>query len=151
MVDRTLVVGALLVVPAVVAAVVGCGATPRASTSATASPDSSPPSENLWARMSFEARHERMTFTVLPSMAVRFREHYRTEHAELTCVSCHGPDAEARDYAMPASLPPLDSAAMPGGPDARFMAEVVVPSMDRMMRAGGTVTCFSCHPSVRTP
>ena len=104
------------------------------------------PRENRWASMSWEARHERMTFAMLPSMATRLREFRGTEEAELACVSCHGMDAEAVDYRMPRGLPALDPAAMPEGDVATFMADVVVPAADRIMRAGGTTTCFTCHP-----
>lgn len=102
--------------------------------------------ENRWATMSWEARHERMTFAMLPSMATRFREFRGTADAELACVSCHGMDAEGVDYRMPNGLPPLDPESMPDGEVATFMADVVVPAADRLMRAGGTTTCFTCHP-----
>lgn len=90
-----------------------------------------------------------MTFSMLPNMARRFREHREESTATLACVTCHGPDAESRRYAMPASLPALDPGDIPQTPEARWMADVVIPLADRIMRAGGTTTCFTCHPSVQ--
>ena len=116
-----------------------------ASCGASQSPQIEPPADNEWASFDFEERHERMTLYVLPAMARRFRQHRNTEFATLTCLSCHGPDAEAVDYRMPNGLLPLDPQAMPDTEEARWMAEVVVPSFDRSALAGGTTTCYSCH------
>lgn len=108
------------------------------------------PGPDEWSTMGFEDRHRRMTFTVHPTLARRFQRFAETEYPELACVTCHGMDGEAVDYEMPRGLPPLDPAALPDAdtsPTARFMVEVVLPETDRLMRAGGTTTCFSCHPS----
>lgn len=112
------------------------------------SPATEPSAENEWVNFDFVQRHERMTLYVLPAMARRFRQHRNDEVARLTCLSCHGEDAEAVDYAMPNGLAPLDPAAMPDNEEARWMSEVVVPSYDRAALAGGTTTCFSCHERV---
>lgn len=96
--------------------------------------------------MDYLARHSRMTFTVLPSMARQFQEHYESNVPELSCVSCHGEDGEAVNYRMPNGLYPLDPDRLPTeGRTVAFMRDVVTPSADRLMTAGGTTTCFSCH------
>ena len=98
--------------------------------------------------MGFVERHEIMTFTLLPNIARRFQQFEGTEYPRISCATCHGTDAEDVHYRMPASLPPLDPDRMPDPRSriSRFMSDVVVPMTDRMMQAGGTVTCFSCHP-----
>jgi len=112
-----------------------------------------PPSDSesdAWSSLSFEDKHSRMTFTFHPNMSRRLQRFRQTEYPELACVTCHGMDAEDVDYRMPNGLPPLDPAAMPGPDDsemARFMTDVFMPEADRLMRVGGTTTCFSCHPT----
>ena len=93
-----------------------------------------------------------MTWTLLPAMARAIHRFERTPYPRLACVTCHGRDAEEVSYRMPRALPALDPANMPDEDDdtVRFMREVVRPLADRLMEAGGTVTCFSCHPSART-
>lgn len=98
-----------------------------------------------WASYDFEQRHERMTLYVLPSMARQFRRHRGEPFATLTCLSCHGENAEAVDYRMPNGLYPLNPEALPNTDEARWMAETVVPAYDRVAQAGGSTTCFSCH------
>lgn len=95
-----------------------------------------------------------MVFTVLPAMARRFHRFEGTPHPELGCRTCHGDDAEDVDFRMPNGLAALDPENMPSATSrdaerartARFMADVVLPTTDRLMQAGGTLTCFSCHP-----
>lgn len=145
---------------AALAIAAGCASGPSGVVVAdsTAAGDSTaraePPGPNAWEAMTFEERHGLMTWTLLPNMARRFRLFERTALPELACITCHGVDAESHDYRMPATLPPLDPAHMPSADAAdpeeartvRFMTDVVTPFADRMMRAGGTITCFSCHP-----
>ena len=100
-----------------------------------------------------------MTWTLLPNMAQRFQAFYGTEYPELACVSCHGANAEEVSYRMPNGLHPLDPDRMPtpGPEDSRtgrvvtFMRDVVVPETNRLMHAGGTVECFSCHARAGAP
>lgn len=101
--------------------------------------------DNRWEDAPFARRHEVMTFTVLPSMGNLFQRHRGDARPELACVTCHGEDAEAVAYRMPNGLIPLDPNDLPQTAEARWMAEVVTPRFDRMIRGGGTTTCFSCH------
>lgn len=97
-----------------------------------------------------------MIFTVLPALARRFQPFEGTPYPELACRSCHGDDAEEVEFRMPNGLPSLDPSHMPSADSSnpeearttRFMAEVVLPTADRLMQAGGRLTCFSCHPRV---
>lgn len=124
----------------------GCGGgSSESSGSGTAHPIAN--EANRWAQLSFAERHELMTFTVHPTLAVRFQQYYGTDSATLACITCHGRDAEEVAYQMPNGLPTLDPEAIPDTDEARFMAEVVTAVADRTMRAGGTITCFTCHPS----
>jgi hypothetical protein len=63
--------------------------------------------------MSWEDRHDEMTFCVLPSMAKLFQRFERTAYPEMTCRTCHGVDGEAVRYKLPHGLSPLDPAKMP--------------------------------------
>ncbi len=108
-----------------------------------------PEGDNKWTGRTWEQRHSDMTFSMLPMMGRRFRDR-RGGPATLACITCHGRDAEERRYAMPATLPALDPNAIPQTEEARWMADVVVPLADRIMKAGGTTTCFTCHPSVES-
>lgn len=90
-----------------------CGsATPAPATPVTAAPRGE--GDDRWAELDWAARHERMTFTVLPSLARRFRAHRDEGAATLACRTCHGDDAEAVRYRMPNGLPPLDPDALTG-------------------------------------
>jgi len=123
-----------------------------------AHPNNAPPS---WPTLSWEDRHERMTFTVLPNMAQTWQEFSKTDSPTLTCRSCHGADAENLNYKMPnPNLPQLDPTRMPrkDSSDARearwtkFMIDEVVPDMTSLMDTAPydpkTKTgfgCFNCH------
>ena len=107
-----------------------------------------PPREDRWAKLSFEDRHSVMTFTVLPNIARTWRDFRHTEDAEMTCRTCHGPDAEGQNYRMPnPSLAKIDPAHPPAGPVATFMKEKMVPEMIELV--GTTpehLSCNTCHP-----
>jgi hypothetical protein len=120
------------------------------------------PAEQGWNTLTWEERHDVMTFAVLPNMARTFQRFEGTAAPEMTCATCHGVDAEAAGYSMPRSLPPLDPARMPnsGASDpkearmAKFMTDEVTPAMadllglpryDPQTKRG--FSCFSCHPS----
>jgi hypothetical protein len=119
------------------------------------------PAEDTWATLSWEDRHDQMTFEVLPSMAELFQTFDGAPYPELTCRTCHGKDAEEVHYKMPHGLPPLDPAHMPepGTHDrtarlTRFMIEEVLPKMVALLdtRPYDPVTkrgfgCFKCHPT----
>lgn len=144
----------ILAVPVLVAGcATGAGASvepapvPIAESRVVAAP-LTPSGDNAWALRSWEDRHSTMTFAMLPNMARRFRDHRGEPNATLTCMTCHGDAAESVRYAMPADLPALDPEAIPQTAEACWMADVVVPLTDRILSAGGTTTCFTCHPAV---
>jgi len=121
------------------------------------------PSQVAWTTMSWEDRHDLMTFAVLPNMARAFQRFKGSADPDMTCRTCHGADAELVRYAMPHGLPALDLEHLPdpNGPDprqarmAKFMTDEVTPAMadllgvplaaDRDRKHG--FSCFDCHPS----
>jgi len=137
-----------------------CGCAPAAAYRApSAEVERQPP----WESLSWEQRHDRMTWVVHPQMARLFQSFRATAAPELTCRTCHGADAEQAAYKMPRGLPRLDPARLPdpngSQPDARiakFMAEQVTPTMADLLgvdrfdpRTGRGFGCFGCHPSSR--
>jgi hypothetical protein len=147
------------------ATVVACAVHPPAAAPA--------PAQDRWNPMSWEDRHDVMTFAVLPNMARTFQRFNGSADPDMTCATCHGADAEQVKYAMPHGLPALDPARMPDphGSDpkearmAKFMIEQVTPAMadllgvplderaDRLDRIDDSAnpkhgfSCFNCHPS----
>lgn len=121
------------------------------------------PTAEAWRTMSWEDRHDVMTFAVLPNMARLFQRFQRSPDPDMTCATCHGADAELVHYAMPHGLPALDPARMPdpNGPDprearmAKFMFDEVTPAMADLLgvraasngNPGHGLSCFNCHPS----
>jgi hypothetical protein len=131
----------------------GAGCAARATPAIRAgAPAASRPTEDEWSPLTWEERHDTMTFTVLPNMARLFQRFARADAPSLTCRSCHGADAEKRAYAMPASLRPLDPKdPMAAKNDAearlvRFMADEVTPTFAELT-GSPRATCFSCHPN----
>ena len=117
------------------------------------------PRADGWSALSWEERHDQMTWLVHPQMATLFQRFEKTPYPELTCRTCHGTDAEQVQYKMPNGLPALDPDHMPdpnSGPDAetaKFMYEEVTPKMADLLgvdlrdpRTGRGFGCFSCHP-----
>ena len=116
-----------------------------------------------WNALSWEERHDVMTFAVLPNMSRLFQRFRGASSPDMTCRTCHGEDAERVGYAMPHGLPPLDPRRMPDphardakeATMARFMTEEVTPAMvdllgvPRREPTGSSrgFTCFNCHPS----
>jgi hypothetical protein len=109
-----------------------------------------------WASLSWEDRHDQMTFLVLPNMARLFQEFQHAPDPNLTCRSCHGADAERVAYRMPNGLHPLDPAHMPDPASgvAKFMTEQVTPKMIDFLgvepfdaQSGRGFGCFNCHAS----
>jgi hypothetical protein len=93
--------------------------TPQPRPPAAPSP-SSLPEEDEWRHASWEERHDTMTFLVLPRMARSFQRFEDKLYPDLTCLSCHGAEAERVQYRMP-NGPPLDPAHLPrkDSPDPR--------------------------------
>jgi hypothetical protein len=155
--------GALLLPLPLLACVASCHVT---STSARGSDPAAAPhagrSDPAWNALSWEERHDVMTFAVLPNMASLFQRFRGTPAPDMTCRTCHGEDAERVGYAMPHGLPALDPRRMPdpGARDAKeakmakFMTEEVTPAMADLLhvpRSGPGnrqgFSCFKCHPS----
>jgi hypothetical protein len=97
--------------------------------------------------LSWEERHDLMTWSVLPSMMPVFQQTFATTNPELNCRTCHGQNAEAVAYRMPNGLPALDPAHLPTGKIAEAMRREITPRMSELL--GKTETCFSCHPSTQ--
>jgi hypothetical protein len=123
---------------------VACAAHPAAT-------PSSPPHDE-WRPLTWEERHDAMTFRVLPNMARLFQEFQRKPAPDMTCRTCHGADAEQVAYAMPHGLPALDPAHMPDphDPVVRFMTGEVAPTMADLVGIDRAhFSCFDCHPRKR--
>jgi hypothetical protein len=116
-----------------------------------------------WSALSWEERHDVMTFAVLPNMSRLFQRFRAASAPDMTCRTCHGEDAERIGYAMPHGLPAIDPRRMPDpnahdakeAKMAKFMIEEVTPAMADLLsiprgeppgsRQG--FSCFNCHPS----
>lgn len=143
----------------------GCraSATPAPPSVTPAPPSVAAAPADGWAALTWEERHDAMTWLVHPNMARLFQRFEQTDAPELTCRTCHGADAEQVQYRMPHGLPALDPAHMPDpdGPGrvarvTRFMADEVTPRMADLLgvpvydpRTGHGFGCFGCHPVQR--
>jgi hypothetical protein len=135
--------GLLLIAPFVVLAA-GCASPP--SRDAVSAP------HDEWHPLTWEERHDAMTFRVLPNMARLFQRFQQKAVPDMTCRTCHGPDAEQAAYAMPHGLPVLDPDHMPDPHDrvVRFMTDEVSPTMADLVGIDrGHFSCFDCHPRKR--
>lgn len=115
-----------------------------------------------WAEMTHTERRRWMGLEVLPRMTDLFIGYDGERYADASCETCHGADADARNYEMP--NPTLYRLYPTGSPEqmatvrdhqqmVRFMYNHVVPTMQRMTGgspfdpASGTgFSCYSCHP-----
>ncbi len=132
---------------ATLAMTAGCGAAPPVRAATTPAQATPAPVNDDWAPLSWEERHDLMTWSVLPAMMPVIQRTFATESPELNCRTCHGANAEAVAYKMPNGLPALDPARMPTGKIADAMRRDVTPLLSDIL--GKTETCFSCHPSAR--
>lgn len=112
--------------------------------------------------MSWEDRHDEMTWVVLPNMARHFQAFTGAADATLTCRTCHGPNPESVSYRMPRELPALDPQHLPEpndtdprGRTAKFMIDTVTPAMADLLgeplydaKTQRGFGCFKCHPAV---
>ncbi len=112
---------------------------------AQATPPSANPTEDEWAPLTWEERHDTMTWSLLPAMMPVFQKTFATALPKLNCRTCHGQDAERVQYRMPNGLPALDPAHLPTGHVADAMRNEVTPLLTQIL--GKPETCFSCHPS----
>ncbi|MFT4563299.1 MAG: hypothetical protein ACI9BW_003053 [Gammaproteobacteria bacterium] len=119
------------------------------------------PADNEWRYLSFEQRHEQMTFLIHPAITERFQAFYKTPSPELRCTTCHGENPEDAAYNLANStlvtLGParVQSLCRPGAaltPEQTFKRDVVTPTMARLMRvppydssSGLGFSCFGCH------
>ncbi len=119
------------------------------------------PAEDDWRFMTFEKKHERMTFVIHPVMMERFQKFYKTEAPELTCVSCHGEAPERVDYDLAnTSLKALsrervrllyvEDAVLTK--EQAFKRDNITPTMARLLgvpaydpNTGLGFSCFGCH------
>jgi hypothetical protein len=105
------------------------------------------PGSDEWAPLSWEERHDVMTWSLLPAMMPVIQRTFATKDPELNCRTCHGANAEAVAYKMPNGLPALDPAHLPSGKIADAMRRDVTPLLSDIL--GKPDTCFSCHPSAK--
>ncbi|MFW6050108.1 MAG: hypothetical protein ACODAU_02970 [Myxococcota bacterium] len=119
--------------------------------------------EQPWAEMSMDEREFYMIGKVLPITMEIFQEFDALAFEEFGCESCHGDDAEAREFAMPTrSLPPVPApdteewAAMEKDQPrmVRFMREKVTPVTATLLgleafdpETGRGFGCNDCHPT----
>jgi hypothetical protein len=129
-------------------ALASCGGTNR--TPVRSENNSAP----TWPTLSWEDRHDVMTFTVQPNMGRAWQDFTKSDAPTMTCRTCHGANAEDVDYKMPnPKLPPLDPANMPRKNSSStreakyttFMTDVVVPKMIFLIDAPPSFGCFNCH------
>lgn len=110
----------------------------------------------VWADMNFDERKMYMGTVVWPQMKEKFQAHDAEAFADFKCQTCHGDDMKEVKFEMPNALTPLPAddpmkAAMDMDEEvAKFMAEVVVPTMAEQLGAEpgpgeGQVGCFTCH------
>ena len=101
-----------------------------------------------WRPLSWEERHDAMTFRVLPNMAREFQHSQRKAAPDMTCRTCHGEDAERVAYAMPHGLPALDLTRLDRSePMVRFMTDQVTPTMADLLGVDRRqFTCFGLPP-----
>jgi len=112
----------------------------------------------VWANMNGEQRREHMAKVVLPGMKTHFKAHDADEFAKFGCDTCHGKNGKDVGFELPNDLTPLDPADPIGSGNAmdpettKFMAEIVVPEMAKMLdtqpydpKTGKGFGCFDCH------
>jgi hypothetical protein len=140
-----------------------CGQTaaPSPNTSDRAKALSPPPGR--WSELSQRERKLHMSEHVLPAMEAKFKAFDAARYAGFSCVTCHGKDMVARNFAMP--NPTLRALHPTGSPEqkqmvreqpemVRFMFNHVVPSVQTMLGAEAYdatqksgFSCYVCHPS----
>jgi hypothetical protein len=143
---------------ALIVTLLGCGtkgATPGDGAEAPAERD--PAASTPFASMTGAQKGQFMGQVVLPRMAEVFKGHDAQRYAKFDCSTCHGDNADAVGFHMPNDLPALPAAdpmAQANAHDpavAKFMAEVVTPTMRELLQAPPSdaaegFDCFGCHP-----
>ncbi|MEN9580372.1 MAG: hypothetical protein RJA70_3381 [Pseudomonadota bacterium] len=109
-----------------------------------------------WAAKNKSQQYGYMAAVVHPEMQKVFASYDDSYAEEFTCETCHGSDAELRDYKMPNdeiySLPAENTIAEALDYDedvTNAMMAKVVPGLKKLLDQGegtkATVDCFSCH------
>lgn len=112
-----------------------------------------------WSTMDRGERLDYMTDEVEPTMREIFQTRDAQRYAAFGCPSCHGPDPEGTDYAMPAFLGPLpldgtlEAAQMRDPAMTAFMLDEVFPTMAELLDeekfhetdAPDGFRCVRCH------
>lgn len=114
------------------------------------------PPAQPWRRMSHEEREWDMVGRFHPVMRELFQNYDAERWADFECVTCHGEDADERNYEMPSPqmmpLPPPNTRAYQAAARTQpeltaYMEETVVPAMQTMLGFRGA-QCAICHPVV---
>jgi len=132
---------------AAMALLTACGAAQAPVKVTPVTPVTPAPASDDWAPLSWEERHDLMTWSLLPAMMPVIQRTFSTANPQLNCRTCHGANAEAVAYKMPNGLPALDPAHLPTGKIADAMRRDVTPLLSDIL--GKPETCFSCHPSAQ--
>jgi hypothetical protein len=112
-----------------------------------------------WDELDYDARLAYMTDVVQPTMREIFVARDPERYAGFSCASCHGPDPEGADHAMPAFLGPLPldgtlEAAEARNPEmTRFMLDEVFGTFTELLdrekfahdAAPDGFRCTGCH------
>lgn len=114
-----------------------------------------------WADMDHDARMALMRERVMPEIGGMFREFDDEEFATVTCMTCHGENPPAVNFAMPNGVHPLVPAEIPTMAQsddeetarfAQFMFEQVTPGMVQILNVPPYnpethegFGCLSCH------
>jgi|GEM_PF-2971559 len=110
-----------------------------------------------WEALSPGERDEFMEARFSPVMKALFQEFDPDMYGAFACATCHGADAEAMAYAMPADVAAIGLSDIPvdeiEDPERRevgiWMDEVILPEMGRMFEQEITLegsSCLDCHP-----
>jgi mono/diheme cytochrome c family protein len=102
-----------------------------------------------FADLDHDQRLQFMRDKVVPALAPVFRQHDAQKFAEFGCATCHGAAAVASGtFAMPSDkLPALDVRDLTAwkARDVELMERVVVPAMQKLLRAPDGWGCLGCH------
>ncbi|MGF1468146.1 MAG: hypothetical protein ACFCGT_18660 [Sandaracinaceae bacterium] len=115
------------------------------------------PPDKPWAEMTHEEREWDMVGRFLPIMQELFADLDEERWGHIECESCHGEDAEAREYEMPApTMIPIPAEGTPSYEAAKnaqprvtqYMEQTIVPTMRTLLGFGDEGSCSTCHPTV---
>jgi hypothetical protein len=124
--------------------------------------DTVPSPPTPWAQMSLDDRRSWMMNEVVSRMSAHFQEFDGERYSGFGCATCHGPNAEERNFDMPSpALPALYPTGTPQQQQmvreypemVRFMFQRVLPTMQTLLGApdfnqetGEGFSCYACHP-----